>query len=283
MATSAACRVRDHAVRVESETDAAVTVMTVHGTWDAPLCRTTTTAVQDCLAGHPEALIIDLSGLDDPGTESTPTWAAARRAAAELDPPLQLALCVPPDLPLADRMQHLGSRRYLPVYAKVRQARVAISGRLPSAGRVRLTVRPEPEAPGLARALADDACLAWDMPELLHAGRLVVSELVSNAVEHARSVMTVVVTRRGTGLHLAVSDEITDPPRMIELARPAPGQPLDERGLGLRIVAATAIAWGSLPTRTGKMVWASLRPGQQERPATTPRRHPGVAPPCRTA
>lgn len=268
-------------MHVESETDAAVTVMTVHGTWDAPLCRTATTALQDCLAGHPEALIIDLSGLDDPRTESAPTWIAAQRAAAELDPPLLLALCVPPDLPLADRMQHLGSRRYLPVYAKARQARVAIAGRLPSAGRVRLTVRPEPEAPSLARNLAGDACLAWGMPELLYAGRLVVSELVSNAVEHARSVMTVVVTRRGAGLHLAVSDEITDPPRMIDLARPAPGQPLDERGRGLRVVAATAIAWGSLPTRNGKMVWASLRPGRQESPAITPRRHPGTAPPCR--
>ena len=268
-------------MHLESETDTAVTMMTVRGAWDALLCRTTTTALQDCLAGHPEALIIDLSGLDDPGTESAPTWVAARRAAAALDPPLQLALCVPPDLPLADRMQHLGARQYLPVYAKVRQARVAIAGRLPPACRVRLTVWPAPEAPSLARNLAGDACLAWDMPELLHAVRLVMSELVTNAVEHARSVMTVVVTRRGAGLHLAVSDEITEPPRMIDLPRPRPGQPLDERGRGLRVVAATAIAWGSLPTRTGKMVWASLRPGREQSPAITPRRHLGAAPPGR--
>lgn len=274
MARSAACPVGDPAVHVESDTDAAVTVMTVRGTWDAMLCRTTTAAVQDCLTAHPEALIIELSGLDDPRTESAPTWVAAQRAAAELDPPLQLALCVPPDLPLADRMQHLGARRYLPIYAKVRQARVAIAGRLPSAGRVRLTVPPEPEAPRLARTLAGDACLAWDMPELLHAGRLVVSELVTNAVEHARSVMTVVVTRRGAGLHLAVSDEVADLPQLIDLGRPQPGQPLDERGWGLRVVAATAIVWGSLPTRSGKMVWASLRPARQEGPEVTARQPP---------
>jgi anti-sigma regulatory factor (Ser/Thr protein kinase) len=293
MAMSAArLPVRDPVVRVETETEAAVTVMTVRGAWDAVLCRRTTTALRDCLAGHPEALIIDLSGLDDPRTESAPTWAAAQHAAAGLEPPLQLALCVPPDLPLADRMQRLGARRhltvyagalrYLPVYAKVRQARVAIAGRLPSTDRVMLTVRPEPEAPSLARLLAGDACVAWDMPELLHAGRLVMSELVTNAVEHARSELTVVVTRRGEGLHLAVSDEITDPPRMIELARPRRGQPLDDRGRGLRMVDATAIAWGSLPTRTGKVVWATIQPHREARPVIAPRRrHPGTAPPYR--
>jgi hypothetical protein len=61
---------------------------------------------------------------------------------------------------------------------------------------------------------------------------------------------------------------------MIDLARPLPGQPLDERGWGLRVVAATAIVWGSLPTRTGKMVWASVRPGRQESPAITARHPP---------
>jgi len=272
MATSAAAclPVRDPAVRVESEPDAAVTVMTVSGAWDESLRWTATTALHDCLSGHPEALIIDLSGLDDPRTESTPTWVAAQRAAAELEPPLQLALCVPPDLPLADQMQRLGARRYLPVYAKVRQARVAIAARLPLTDRVMVTILPEPDAPSFARNLAGDACLAWGMPELLYLGRLVMSELVTNAIEHARSKITVVVTRRGAGLHLAVSDELADPPRIIALARPRPGRPLDDRGRGLRVVAAVATAWGSLPTRTGKVVWAALRPLREQSPAAAP-------------
>jgi len=219
--------------------------------------------------------MIDLSGLDDPRTESTPTWVAAQRAAASQAPPLPLALCVPPDLPLADRMQRLGARRYLPVYAKVRQARVAIAGRLPLTDRVMLTVPPEPDAPSFARNLAGDACLAWGLPELLHPGRLVMSELVTNAVEHAGSEITVVVTRRGAGLHLAVWDGLADPPRIIALARPRRGRPLDDRGRGLRVVAAAATAWGSLPTGTGKVVWATLRARRSPRAGALPCRRLG--------
>jgi len=70
--------------------------------------------------------------------------------------------------------------------------------------------------------------------------------------------VTAAVSRRGAGVHLTVSDGLASPPRLIRPARPRPGRPLDERGLGLRLVAGTAIAWGWLPTRTGKVVWATL-------------------------
>jgi anti-sigma regulatory factor (Ser/Thr protein kinase) len=176
-----------------------------------------------------------------------------------MEPPVQLALCVPPQLPLADRMQRIGARRFLPVYAKVRQARVAIASRLPLTERVSVTLRPDPEAPSIARNLVGDACLAWNLPALLHPSRLVMSELVTNAVEHAGTEMTVVVSQRGTCLHLSVSDGVSTPPALIQLARPRRGMPLDERGRGLRMVSAAAVVWGSLPTRTGKVVWATLQ------------------------
>jgi hypothetical protein len=260
MSVSAACRpVPEIAIRVESDIDAAVTLMTVSGVWDQLLWHGTGTALHKCMAEHPDALIVDLSGLDDPHADSAPTWLAARSTAAALEPPVEMALCVPPHLPLADHMQRLGAGRFLPVYAKVRQARVAIAGRLPLSDRLVRRLQPEPESPSLARDLVTDACLAWALPLLLHPGRLVMSELVTNAVEHARTEMTVVVSRRGAGLHLSVADENSRLPAVIALARPRRGFPLDERGRGLRTVAATAHAWGSLPTRTGKVVWATMR------------------------
>ena len=284
MAVSAACPTgTDSGVHVESDIDAAVTVMTVCGSWDSHLWTVSSTAVRRCLTDHPEAVIIDLSALDDPQTYSAPTWAAAQRAAAGLEPPIHLALCVPPHLPLADQMQRLCRGPYLPIYAKVRQARVAIAARLPLTQRLALTLRPEPEAPSLARDLVTQACMSWDMAELLHASRLVMSELVTNAVEHARTAITVVVSRRGSGLHLLVADETPEHPRLIQLARPRRDLPLDERGRGLLTVSATATAWGWLPTRTGKVVWATLQPSREQRPPTVPRRrHPNIATPYRT-
>jgi hypothetical protein len=260
----------EQTVHVEGDLDAAVALMTVCGAWSPPLRDSVAVAVHKCLAEHPEALIVDLSALADPRSDSATTWVSVQRAAAAEEPSVQVALCIPPELPLADRMQRLGSRHHLPVYAKVRQARVAIAGRLPMTERLTLTLPPEPDSPSAARNLAGDACLAWELPELLHPARLVMSELVTNAVEHARTTVTVGVSRRGAGIHLAVSDGVAAPPRLLRPARLRRGRPLDDRGRGMRIVAAAATAWGSLPTRTGKVVWATLLPRRTGMP-TGPR------------
>ncbi|MEU8815683.1 ATP-binding protein [Actinoplanes sp. NPDC048796] len=268
MSMSAACLPVPASVRIESDVDAAVALLTVDGVWDKELWQTASVTLRKCLAEHPEALIVDLTGLDDPSGRSAPAWMTARDMAAKMDPPVQLALCIPPDLPLADRMQRLGAPRFLPVYAKVRQARVAIASRLPLVERLMLTLPPEPEAPSAARNLVSDACLAWGLAHLLHPSRTVTSELVTNAVEHARSEMTVMVSLRGRGLHVCVADRSPEMPRLIKPARIRRGRPLDQRGLGLRLVMETAVAWGALPTRTGKVVWATLQP---PRAATEPR------------
>lgn len=263
MAMSATCTTAAReGVRVRCGVDATVAVMTVTGRWDPDLSDAATVAVHECLAGHPEALIIDLSHLHDPSSLSAATWASARRAAAGLDPSLQLAICVPPDLPLADRLQHGGSKGLLPIFARVAQARVAIAARLPRAERMVIGLQPEAEAPSLARNLVTDACLGWRMPRLLHTGRMVMSELVTNAVEHARTPLTVMVARRGPGLHLSVADGSDDGPQLRRVARPRPGRPLDERGRGLRIVGSVAATWGWLPgpDEEGKVVWAVIAP-----------------------
>ena len=250
---------QDVIVSVHAAEDVAVSLITVRGPWDARLRLNVTAMLRQCLAEHPDGLIVDLSGLHDPHSESATTWMTARHFAARLEPPVHLALCVPPDLPLADRMQGLGAGRFLPVYARVRQARVALAGRIPGDERLNATLQPDAEAPSLARNLVGDACLTWGMAHLLRAARTVMSELVTNAVEHAGTEVRVTVSRRGTGLHLSVADGNPHPPRMVPVSRPRPDLPLDERGRGLRTVHETAARWGCVPTETGKVVWATVR------------------------
>ncbi|WP_250003235.1 ATP-binding protein [Actinoplanes sp. M2I2] len=247
-------------MHVECDVDASVVLLTVQGHWDKALWQLTSERLRKCLAEHPEALIVDLTGLDDPRAASAPTWVTAQQTAAAMAPSVQLALVIPPALPLADRMQRLGARRFLPIYAKVRQAQVAIASRLPLSERLSLTLRPEPDSASLARNLVGDACLAWNRLPLLHPCRSVMSELVNNAIEHAGTEMTVVVSLRGKGIHLSVADGVHELPRLLKPSRVLRGRPLDERGLGLRMVSEQAVTWGSLPTRTGKVVWATLQP-----------------------
>ncbi|WP_229068034.1 ATP-binding protein [Actinoplanes sp. DH11] len=248
-------------VRPDAAADTAMPLLAVRGPWGDQLRFDASASLRRCFAEHPDAIVVDLSRLLDPHSQSASTWVTAQLAAATLRPPVPLALCVPPDLPLAHRMQGLGAGRFLPVYAKVRQARVALAGRIPGSERLTLTLAPDPDAPSAARNLVSDACLSWGLTPLLHRSRLVMSELVSNAVEHAGTEIRVSVTRRGPGLHLSVADDDPALPRMLDrTARPRPDVPLDERGHGLRTVQETAAAWGTVPGDGGKVVWATVRP-----------------------
>jgi len=104
-----------------------------------------------------------------------------------------------------------------------------------------------------ARDVATGACLSWDLPDLIGPVCLVVSELVSNAVEHAGTMMTLRVARGTRHVHIAVRDGSSAEP----VLNAAPG--VTERGRGLLLVDAVALHWGWLPADDGKVVWASLR------------------------
>ncbi len=86
--------------------------------------------------------------------------------------------------------------------------------------------------------------------------RLVVSELTSNAVRHARTPFTLVVASDEEGLLLSVRDG-ADPWRA-----PVRGDVLAERGRGLLLVEVLSAAWGvAVQAGSGKTVWARLPTG----------------------
>jgi anti-sigma regulatory factor (Ser/Thr protein kinase) len=244
---------------VERDIDADLMTLTVRGLWDNSLWSAASASLRKCFAEHPSGLIVDLTALQDDGATSVATWMTAQRVAAQMTPPVQMAMCVPPSLRVADRLQRQGARRYLPVYATVRQARVALASRMPLTDRLHMTLPSEADSPALARDLVSGACVAWQMPHLLNPCRVVMSELVTNAVEHGGSPITVTVTRRGAGLHLAVADTGPARPVLLDLTPPRRDEPLDERGRGLRTVESVSTIWGCEATAGGKIVWATVR------------------------
>jgi Histidine kinase-like ATPase domain len=243
-----------------SEADGALIVLTPRGQWDWRLFLDLYAGVHKYLAEHPLALIINLHDLVDPTTASAPLWLTVRRSGAAMRPPVQVALCLPRTTSLAVRLHRLGARRVLPVYDTVPQARAALAGGWLTE-RLQQTLPPEPKSASLARLMVSDACYAWHLPGLLYPAQLVVSELVTNAIQHAGTEILVTVSRRGTGLYLAVRDESPTLPRLREPAAARSGGSERDVGRGLRIVRGTARAWGALPTHdgVGKIVWASLR------------------------
>ena len=247
------------ALTATSDIDGAVIVVAPHGDWDWRLFLDLYTGVHKYLAEHPVALIVDLHDLVDPTTGSASLWLTARRSGAAMRPPVEVALCLPPTAPLAVRLHRLGAKRFLPIYDTVPQARTAVVSGLPLTDHLQQQLPPEPTSARQARLMVASACRAWHLAHLLYPAQLVISELAANAVRHARTDMLVTVSRRGTGLHLAVRD---GSPVLPPLRRSAGASELPVAGgRGLQIVHGVAAAWGALPThdRDGKVVWATLR------------------------
>jgi anti-sigma regulatory factor (Ser/Thr protein kinase) len=116
---------------------------------------------------------------------------------------------------------------------------------LPTAGR----------SPGVARQVARDALASWQLTHLTDTAVLLISELVTNAVLHARaegSGLALLLEIRGRRLRIEVHDG--------DLRGPRPRVPsgLDESGFGFVLVNSLADNWGVRKTAAGKAVWAEL-------------------------
>ena len=245
-------------VAVRGEVDSEITVVSVRGLWDRPLWRQVSLTLRKCLTEHPGALVVDLAGLDDAAGRSMPTWLHARDQGAGMDPPVAVALCVPDGTALARRLQRADVGRFLPVFAEVGQARMALADHRPLTRRVELRLPADPQSPARARQMIRGVCAAWQLNDLGYPAQLIMSELVSNAVEHTGTAPRVLVTRRGAGLHIAVADGSAVMPRLT--SPPGGGRPdLGAGGRGLQIVQRMTKAWGAMPIDGGKVVWAVIR------------------------
>ncbi|WP_181785574.1 ATP-binding protein [Streptomyces phytophilus] len=116
------------------------------------------------------------------------------------------------------------------------------------------TLAREPESPAIARRLVRAALADWGLEDLADDSTLVVSELVTNAIRHARrESIRVTVERADTAcVRVGVVDFSQAHPVRRESALE------DDGGRGLALVGELADAWGTEPLPWGKRVWADL-------------------------
>ena len=117
------------------------------------------------------------------------------------------------------------------------------------------------QAAGLARQETREVLSAWQLSHLEETAVLLVSELVTNAVRHARTAgwLALRLETAGNGLRIEVHDADSRWPR------PATPDTLDESGFGFVLVDALTDKWGVSDTALGKAVWAEI--GTQAPPA----------------
>ncbi|RZU49968.1 histidine kinase-like protein [Krasilnikovia cinnamomea] len=245
------------AVTAVSDFYTAITEVAVHGRWDVDLSASAVEVLRKCFADQPSGLIVDLHDLSDPQGASAPLWSTARSWGERRRPPVPVVVCLPSAAPLAAVLRRRGARWFLPIYATVPEARAALIASAAHPERLTIHLAPDPDALAEVPAVIDYACASWNLPELVQPATAVLAELVANAIDHARSRIDVAVSRRRAGLHLTVHDRSPDIPPAPRYVAGDPGDPA-RQGLGLGLVHSLADAWGALPTRTGKLVWATV-------------------------
>ncbi|MFI9270587.1 SpoIIE family protein phosphatase [Kitasatospora sp. NPDC052896] len=113
-------------------------------------------------------------------------------------------------------------------------------------------LQPRHETPGRARRLAGHALRRWGLEPLAESAELMVSELVTNAIQHATRPVTLRLVRTSL-LRCEVGDDSPQLPRRRQAG------PQDERGRGLHLVARIAERWGATRLGGGKVVWFEQR------------------------
>lgn len=104
-------------------------------------------------------------------------------------------------------------------------------------------------SPGQTRAFVGSTARSWGLGDVGSLAELLVSEVVTNAVEHGSSGGVVEIEALPAGLRVAVTDHSRGEP---EVRHPTPDEPT---GRGLAIVDQLSRWWGVEPVTGGKRVW----------------------------
>jgi anti-sigma regulatory factor (Ser/Thr protein kinase) len=221
-------------------------------------------ALTRSLRHEPEIVVLDFAGLTDAARAAvTDLVALADRAHAW--PGATVVIGAAPGA-LTALLVTAGAAGNLPSYPSVAAAVAGAAAIRASAAdqgepaRLQLGLSPVDSAAATARRLVDRAVAQWGLPALRDTARLVVTELVSNAVRHgtvaATAAVEVTLARQADAVYVSVRDRSRRLPR--------PGGPVPatvEGGRGLLVVGIMSRAWGTTPTADGKVVWASLVTG----------------------
>jgi anti-anti-sigma regulatory factor len=218
----------------------------------APALRS---AMHQCLADQPNAVVVDLSALNADTDHTVDMLSAlARAAVAAAGPSIVLSA---PSPRLSDRLSAAAITRHLSIHPNLTDA-LDHAHRTGPVRRLRRRLSAGFATSEAARDLVGQACLQWAMLGIADRATTIVTELVANAVLHADTEMVVSVADLRQYLHIAVQDGSRRTPRL--------GGRIDadgHGGSGLLVVEALAAAWGFLPSRTGKTVWATVPTASQ--------------------
>jgi anti-sigma regulatory factor (Ser/Thr protein kinase) len=237
--------------RIESRFPVAVAAL--YGTLDHSTAIETVVTLHGCLAEQPVQLVLDVTHLDVPAEPAVRPLAGLVDGAGRW-PGIRVAVtgAGPAVRALFDALAGPGAVDYYPTTGEA----VAAGRRLPVPPRETVELPPTRDAPAASREMVAGACQRWRLGRWSRLTQLLASELVTNAVVHAGTPISVTVRRLDRALQVVVRDQ---DPRLVEQPPRGPDRlPVGEPGRGLLLLATLADDWGSAPTSDGKVTWANV-------------------------
>ncbi|MFI7540650.1 ATP-binding protein [Actinoplanes sp. NPDC049599] len=229
-----------------------VGILRVSGVLDAITSDALEHAVGLALSAQPEALLLDVAALEisEPAALDvlgrvvcrTAEWPNVPIVLCGAGPATGRAIAAWPDCSSVSTAQSCAE-----ALAGIKEE--------PEPQRIRIRLRPVPDACRQVRQLVTQTCTAWHRGEVAGTAALVATELVANVVRHAHTTMEFTLGLRDGRVCLTVRDGSRLLPRPRE---PGVG---DAGGRGLQLIRELTEAWGVLPVPDGKVVWTHLTAG----------------------
>lgn len=209
--------------------------------------------LMDVLAEQPRVVVCDLRGLALSPQTMVEVFAPVAPYLTNWPGTLVVA-CVPERVAHADMLPAAITDRLL-VHARCEDG-VEEARRLLSPLQHTMTyLPPSPAAVGTARTFTAATLRDWQLPLLSGSASLVASELVTDSMLHAHTVVGLSLSRCEDRVRLAVHDHGGGAPSL-----PRGDLTVEElEGRGLLLVQAMSRSWGVFPARSaGKAVWAIM-------------------------
>lgn len=238
---------------VSADAAGSVCLLTVEGVLDSSTYLTLRDAIIKAALEEPQAVVVDVNALDVPFSSAWSVLTSARWHVSTW-----------PDIPVVLVCEHVGRRktiartgvtRYVPVYATVDAALAAVSNGRRARRRVRTDLPAALASLRGARDFVAEWLGDWSHGDLIPVATVVVNVFVENVLQHTTSAPVLILESDSQAVFISVQDEDSTPATRHE--DPYRG---GERVSGLAIVASVSRAWGSIPTPSGKTVWAVIGP-----------------------
>jgi hypothetical protein len=200
--------------------------------------------------------LVDVDGLDVPAFSAWSVFTSARWHVKTW-----------PDVPIALVCGHEGRRRtiersgvtrYVPVHATAEAALAAVTDGRHARRRARTELPASLASLRRAREFVAEWLGEWSHAELIPVATVIVNVFVENVLQHTASEPMLILESDQKDVYISVQDENSTP-----AARHEDSYRGGERVSGLAIVASVCRAWGSMPTPSGKTVWAVIGPENQ--------------------